>query len=139
VGRALLIVAAALLLAGCGGSGARRGRTVTVPSYAGFPPMTITGTYDAKACAQDAAALAREGRLFAQHFGPAAAYSADTYYIDIRRFYADFEARNCEPATLGDALGSALTARQQRVLEDYLPADMEASIRAALRSSSKGS
>jgi hypothetical protein len=131
--RAGVVLLAILVLAGCGGGGsAHRGRTVTIPSYAGFPPMTITGTYSAAACAKDAEALAREGRLFAEHSGPAAAYSADTYYIDMRRFYADFEARDCEPATLGRALRAKLTRQERSVLTGYLPRDMAESIAEAL-------
>jgi len=94
--------------------------------------MTITGTYSASACAKDAQALAREGRLFAEHSGPAASYSADTYYIDMRRFYADFEARDCEPATLGNALRAGLTPQERSVLTGYLPRDMAQGIREAL-------
>ena len=122
------------MLAGCGGTtSAHRGRTVTVPSYAGFPPTTIVGTYSASACTADAAALAREARLFAVHSSTDAAYSADTYYIDLRRFYADFEARDCDPSTLGSALRAELSATQRRVLVEYLPSDMAATVEDALK------
>jgi hypothetical protein len=134
--RVFVAVLVVLVVAGCGGgSPAHRSRTVTIPSYAGFPSTTIVGTYSASACARDAAAFAREGRLFAQHSGPDAAYSADTYYIDIRRFYSDFEARDCDPLTLGHALRNALTTKQRRLLVNYLPGDMAQSVRDALRAS----
>lgn len=138
----LPLLAATALLAGCGGGGsAHRGRTVTVPSYAGFPPMTITGTYDPAECTADSDAFAREGRLFALHSGAAAAYSADTYYIDLRRIWADFEARDCDPATLGSVLHARLTPGLRSALVGNLPHDMAQTVREGLtvRSPSKGS
>ena len=103
--------------------------------------MTITGTYDAAECAADAADFAREGRLFALHSGAAAAYSADAYYIDLRRVWADFEARDCDPATLGAVLRARLTPGLRSALVGNLPRDMAQTVREglAVRSPSKGS
>jgi hypothetical protein len=119
---------AAVLLAGCGGASGHRGRTVTLSSYAGFPATTIVRPYSASACASDSRAFAREAVLFANHVGPAAAYSADTYYLDLRRVFADFEARGCEPAALGAALEARLTTTQRRLLVANLPREMARSV-----------
>ena len=89
------LAAVTVALAGCGRGEAGRPIRVTIASYGSFPATTITGTDDPAACAQDGRAIVRDARLFLAHSGPAASYSADTYYIDLRTVYADFQVHGC--------------------------------------------
>lgn len=137
--RCCALVAATVALAGCGGAAKQSSptvRTVTIPSYGGFPATTITGTDDPAACAKDGRAIVRDARLFLAHSGPAASYSADTYYIDLRTVYADFQVHGCTDEQLGAPLRRSLTPAQQRALVANLPQAMAQAVRDGLRASS---
>lgn len=127
------VAVAALVLAGCGGSGSRHaGRTVTVGEYAGFPATTIVGAYTPEGCARDAAAVAGDARQYYAHTAGGAPPPADLYYIDMRADYAHLRADACPPADLGRALRAALTARQRSYLLRSLSSDLVEAFRAAL-------
>ncbi len=129
----LALAAATIALAGCGAAARRPTHTVTIPGYGTFPATTITGTADPAACVQDNRAIVRDARLFLAHSGPAASYSADTYYIDLRTVYADFQVHGCTDEQLGAALRTSLTAKQQRALVANLPGAMAAAVRDGLK------
>ena len=122
--------AVVMLLAGCGG-GAKRG-TVTVGAYGGFPATTVTESASPTECARDGLIIARDGRSFLRHFGASAAYPADLYYMIVREDFADFEARQCDPKLLGNALRARLTPAQRTALAADLPTAMAALIRRGL-------
>ncbi len=133
------VLAAAAVLAGCGGSsrhaatGTTTG-TVTVPAYGVFPQTTVRGSGSARSrdCTTDARAFARGALMFLAHSGPEAAYPADLYYVILREDFADFEARRCDSTLLGAELDRRLTAEQRRSLVDGLPRAMAGAVRAAL-------
>lgn len=128
--RVWMLAAVATLLAGCGGG---HRRTVTVPSYGGFPAQTITASASPAECAHDARVFASDALLFLAHTGATvAAYPADLYYIDLREDFADFQARGCSPKDLGDALRPRLTARQRAALVADLPTVMAKAVRDGL-------
>ena len=132
-----VVAALVLVLTGCGGSAAasHTGRTVTVGTYAGFPATTIVGTYSAKGCAHDAAAVAQDALLYFEHTAGGAPPPADLYYIDMQQDYKLFLADACPPADLGRALRQALTARQRSYLVGNLSSDLVQAFRAALKAS----
>lgn len=137
----LLIAAAALLLAGCGSSGGGKaaGRVVTVGAYGPFPAQTVTvspSAADTRICRQDADSFASQSVLYLAHSGKRAAYPADLWYVILREAMADLQARGCDPAVLGHALGRKLTARQRAALISFLPATMGESVRVALAAAS---
>jgi hypothetical protein len=132
------VASVALLLSGCTGTRAGsvpRTRTVTVASYAGFPATTIVGSYSAAACRDDARSYVRSALQFVAHSGPAAAYSADNYYLLLRQVFADFQARSCPNAILGEALRQRMSAGQRSSLIADLPAVMAGPVRQALEKS----
>jgi hypothetical protein len=134
----LLLAPVFLTFAGCGGAvrtSTHSGRTITVPSYAAFPATTIIGTYSASACRADARSYVRDALLFVEHFGPQAAYSADTYYIDLRLVFADFQARGCDNKVLGNAIKTRMSSRQRASLISNLPEAMAQAVRDGLKSS----
>jgi hypothetical protein len=124
-------------VAGCGGSppaGSSVGR-VTVRAYDAYPPDTISvpsTNPESPTCRIDARAFARASLQFLAHSGPKAAYPADLYYVIMREELADFEARRCSPALLGNALDRSLTAQQRTALVADLPAEMAGTVRKAL-------
>jgi hypothetical protein len=128
---ALVVV---LFAAGCGG-GAKKASVVTVPAYGDHPQTVVSESNDPKQCALDAGLVAHDSGVFLEHYGAQAAYPADLYYVDLREDYADFQARQCDPAVLGRALHRALTPKQQRTLVAALPAAMAADFSTALRAS----
>jgi hypothetical protein len=89
---------------------------------------------DAPACRADARALADASARFVAHYRAASVYPADLSYVLMREELADFGARRCSPALLGDRLDRRLTAPQRRVLLANAPRVMAASLRRALSS-----
>lgn len=133
----LLVVVAALLLAGCGSSGHGKsaGRVVTVGAYGPFPAQTVTvapSAADSRICRRDADSFASQAVLYLAHSGKQAAYPADLWYVILREAMADLRARGCDPAVLGRALERELTAKQRTALISYLPATMGESVRVAV-------
>jgi hypothetical protein len=124
-----MLASAAMLLAGCG---ATKHRAVTVGAYGNFPAQTITGSASPLECSRDARAFARDGLALLAHSGAHAAYPADLYYSIIREDFADFEARGCDPKTLGPALRAHLTAHQRAALVADLPTVMAKVVLAGL-------
>jgi hypothetical protein len=137
---AAALVVAGLAVAGCGGGSsqprAASGHT-TVQAYDIYPPDTISVPSTdphAPACRADAQALARLSARFVAHYGAASVYPADLSYVIMREELADFGARRCSPALLGDQLDRLLTASQRRVLLAHAPRVMAATLRRALSS-----
>lgn len=135
--RSCPLAVAALLLAVAVGCGTARtaGRTITVPGYDAYPPNTITVENDSPrspACRADARAFVSQSRLYLAHEGPQSAYPSDVAYVSMRQGLADFAARRCDPALLGQALRARLTAKQLTALVGYVPRPMAASLRQAL-------
>lgn len=131
-----ILALAAALLAGCGGGGTGRGaKVVTVPAYGEHPAATVSEAYSATECAKDARIFAHDALTLVDHASSNAAYPADLYYTIIRSDFADFEARNCGPKLLGQALRARLTAGQRSALLANLPHAMEQVVRDGLRTS----
>jgi hypothetical protein len=105
---------------------------VTVGAYGNFPAQTITGSASPAECASDGRAFARDSLLLLGHSGPNASYPADLYFSMLREDFADFQARGCDPKSLGDPLRRRLTARQRAALVADLPAEMARVVRAGL-------
>jgi hypothetical protein len=128
------VLAATLVLAGCGSSARQSHAVVTVPAYGVFPATTVAaGTArNANACRRDAEAFADGARMFLAHSGPRAAYPADLYYVILREAAADFRAHGCAPVLLGAALERLLTAKQRRALIDGLPVSIADTVRESL-------
>ena len=129
-----ILALAAGLLAGCGGGG-HGAKVVTVPAYGEHPAATVSGSYSTAECAKDARIFARDALTLVDHASANAAYPADLYYTIIRSDFADFEARNCGPKLLGEALRARLTAAQRSSLIANLPQAMAQVVRDGLRRS----
>lgn len=129
VNRVWMLLAVALLAAGCGGGGRR---TVTLSGYGVYHATTVSASPSPAACAADARIVGRDAVLLVAHMGAEAAYPADLYYYDLRPVFADFQARSCDPALLGPPLRARLTPRQLAALVAYLPREMAAVIRKGL-------
>ena len=120
-----------MLLAGCGGSASRTGRTVTFTTAGAFPTETIVGHYSVRACASDVGPIVRNARLYYLH-STSAPGPADLYFYDLRFAYAHFEADDCTTAQLGEALSSGLSERERTFLLRNVSGDLERAFRAAL-------
>lgn len=130
--RTLVLVALVLLLAACGGGGAARtGRTVTFDTAGAFPTETIVGHYSARGCASDGQTIVHNARLYYLH-STSAPGPADLYFYDMRFAYAHFEADDCTPMQLGQALERGLTARQRTFLLRNLGGQLRDAFREAL-------
>jgi hypothetical protein len=125
----VLVVLLVGLLAGCGGSSTR---TVTVAAYGDHPATTISASYDAGLCRQDADEFASQSRAYLAHSGSQASYPADLWYVILREALSDFRARGCDPAVFRAAVDRQLTRKQLATLLADLPATMEAQVREAL-------
>lgn len=127
-----LVLLLAVISAGCGGSGpSHRGGTVTFVSGGNFPPMTLTGSYSVRGCADDAHTLVHDARLYYVH-STGAPGPADLYYYDLRFAYAHFQADGCTSRQLGEAMRARLTARQRTFLLHNVAADLQRAFRTAL-------
>jgi hypothetical protein len=106
---------AALALAGCAGSShrAETPKALTVPAYAGYPPITITVTEGTpELCRGDADAFARDAVAFLQ---PSTS-PPDQFYLSARLQFFDFKAHLCDVAILREAVSHRLTEKQQRII-----------------------
>ena len=130
--RAILMLAAVGLLAGCGGSSQHAAHVVTFETAGAFPTATIKGVYSVPNCEQDTNGVVANARLFYDHtnggIGP-----ADLYFYDLRFAYAHFQADGCSPGELGDALASKLTQRQRNYLIHNLSSNLATAFIAALK------
>jgi hypothetical protein len=97
----------------------------TITAQAGHPSLTL--------CTADAEGFGSQAHSFVVHYGSAAASSTDVYYLGMRQELADFDARGCRAALLGEALSRQLTAKQRGLLIAELPRSMAARVRAALQ------
>jgi hypothetical protein len=106
---------AALALAGCGGSphNAEGPKALTVPAYAGYPPITITVTEGTpELCRGDAESFARDAVAF---LTPSTS-PPDQFYLSARLQFFDFKAHLCDISILRDALSRRLGPTQQRTI-----------------------
>jgi hypothetical protein len=132
------VAVAAVVLAGCGGSSARRetATQISVPAYGVFPATTVTGsattTAGLRACRSTARTFAEDAVDFLAHFGPAAAYPADLNFVIIREDLSRFASRGCDVALIGSALARRMTAAERKELVADLPAAMARVVRAGL-------
>jgi hypothetical protein len=135
VRRAVVLVAAVVLLAcGCGSFERAEGGHTTV-RYGIYPSGTATvSTTDptSPSCHADADAFARGSRKYLTHYAALAASPADPYYMLLRQQLADFQARNCDPKLLGGALKNRLSPAERRVLLARASQPMAAALRIAL-------
>lgn len=132
--RAALAATLALVLSGCG-SHQRAALRTTGGKYGDYGAQTITvpaGPAGSKLCRTDAKGFAGEADSLVVHYGSTAASSTDVYYLGMREELDDFEARRCNPRSLGEALVHQLTAEQRRRLLAELPHSMAGPVRAAL-------
>ena len=114
--RAVLVLAAAAALAGCGSSDKH---AVTLPAYGDHPATTIAAApADRAACRNDAGAFTDAAKDFLAHSGSQAAYPADLWLVLIRESFADFRARGCDPGLV------KLPKATLRKVADGLPASL---------------
>jgi hypothetical protein len=135
-GKLVLLAVGSVLLAGCGSSSRDTAATVSVPAYGLTPATTVTTTTASAAdCRRDTAILVRDANGFVAHFDSAlGAYPADLNYVIVRNDLARFRSHGCDPALLGRALSTGLTAVERRKLVAHLPESMAQTLRAALAS-----
>jgi hypothetical protein len=108
---------------------------VTSGKYGDYGVQTITvpaGPTSTKLCKADANGFAGQAESFVVHYGSTAASATDVYYMGMRQELDDFDARRCNPSSLGEALVHQLTAGQRRRLMAELPHSMAKPVRAAL-------
>jgi hypothetical protein len=128
------LIAAVVLLAGCGSSSRDTAATVSVGAYGVTPATTeTTTTASAAGCRRDAGILVRDAEAFVAHFDSAlGAYPADLNYVIVRNDLARFRSHGCDPALLGRELTAGLTAVQRSKLVAHLPESMAQALQAAL-------
>jgi len=127
-----LVLLVGLFSAACGAGGpSHRGRTVTFVTAGNFAPLTITGSYSVRGCANDTRTLVQDARLYYVH-STGAPGPADLYYYDLRFAHAHFEADGCTSRELGEAMKTRLTARQRTFLLHNVAGDLQRAFRTAL-------
>jgi hypothetical protein len=137
VPRRVALLVSVLVLAACGGAGARHraaDRVATVARYGSYPPATVTvaaGDPRSPACRRDAADFVDDARRFLAHSGAQASYPADLYYMTMRYPAADFQARACDVRVLGAELARTFTRKQLDALAASLPRPMDELVRSA--------
>ena len=107
------LLAAVLLLAGCGGSsGQGKGeKQVTVPAYGPFPAVIIPVTEGTPAlCRRYAQAFTRAAVSFLAPFPS----DADIYWVQARLQFFEFKGHLCDVRILRRALSRQLTVKQRR-------------------------
>jgi hypothetical protein len=87
-------------------------KQLTVPAYAGYPPITVPIRRGTPArCRLDAKAFTRDAVAF---LAPSPPTPPDVYFLNARTTFVDFEAHRCGVTYLRRALSRRLTATQRR-------------------------
>jgi hypothetical protein len=106
----------ALLLGGCGGSSSGHGdaeKQITVPSYNGYPAITIPVTSGTPAqCRREAQVFSRAAVAFLAPFPS----DSDTHLVLARLQFLEFKAHRCDVAILRTAFSRRATAKQRRAI-----------------------
>jgi hypothetical protein len=105
----------ALLLGGCGGSSSQGDaeKQITVPSYNGYPAITIPVTSGSPAqCRREAQVFSRAAVAFLAPFPS----DSDTHLVLARLQFLEFKAHRCDVAILRDAFSRRATAKQRRAI-----------------------
>ncbi len=110
---AVLVLVAAVVLAGCSGSSddGKAADGLTVPAYGPFPAMTVPATPATPAyCRAKADAFSSAAKAFLRPFPS----DADNYRVLARVQFTAFKAHLCDVATLRKAVSRRLNAKQLR-------------------------
>jgi len=130
--RAILMLVAVALRAGCGGASQHAAHVVTFDAAGAFPTVTIQGVYSVHNCERDTNVVVANARLFYVH-STGGIPPADLYFYDLRFAYAHFQADGCSPEELGDALANKLTHLQRNFLIHNLSSNLATAFSAALK------
>jgi len=104
----------ALLLGGCGGSGhGDEEKQITVPSYNGYPAITIPVTTGTPAqCRHEAQVFSRAAVAFLAPFPS----DSDNYLVLARLQFLEFKAHSCDVEILRDAFARRATPKQRQAV-----------------------
>ena len=103
-----------LLLGGCGGSGhGDEEKQITVPSYNGYPAITISVTTGTPAqCRHEAQVFSRNAVAFLAPFPS----DSDNYLVLARLQFLEFKAHSCDVEILRDAFARRATPKQRQAV-----------------------
>ena len=105
----------ALLLGGCGGSSGQgtAEKQITVPSYNGYPAITVPVTTGTPAqCRREAQVFSRAAVDFLAPFPS----DSDTHLVLARLQFLEFKAHRCDVAILRKAFSDRATPKQRRLI-----------------------